>query len=215
MYQSSNFYNYGQPSYLSQADILSFQREVALKEEAARIALEAFKTKKDIEEASEETLAKKKMDIRLASECVDSSFALNEDGSVSRNQKFLLAPAQTYKAANFSVAAVHTLHPASGKNLTVLGLSILLEDKSRHEIFLDLKKSSASYYARKFREAGGRIKFKRGENNEAYLRFVEMLLQHANDSVIPDRLGFYQLENQWHYAQKGTLTWDEVVGYAK
>ena len=214
MYQSSNFYNYGQPSYLSQADILSFQREVALKEAAARIALGVFKAKKDIEETSEETLAKKKADIRLAAECVDSSFAMNEDGSISRNQEFLLAPAQNYKSANFKVAVVHTLHPASGKKLTVLGLSIIPENRGRHEIFLDLKKGSASYYARKFREAGGRIKFKRGENNEVYLRFVEMLLQHANDYFIPDKLGFYEFEERWYYAGKGTLTWKEVIKLA-
>ena len=214
MYQSSNFYNYGQPSYLSQADIVSFQREVALKEAAARIALGVFKAKKDIEETSEETLAKKKADIRLAAECVDSSFALNKDGSISRNQEFLLAPAQKYKAADFTVVAVHTLHPASEKKLTVLGLSIIPENKGRHEIFLDLKKSSANYYARKFREAGGQIKFKRGENNEVYLRFVDMLLQHATDCFIPDKLGFYELEGQWCYAGKGTLTWKEVIKLA-
>ena len=214
MYQFSNFYNYGQPLYPSQADMLSFQREVALKEAAARIALGLFKTKKEIEEVSEEALAKKKADIRLAAECVDSSFAMNEDGSISRKQGFLLAPTQKYKATNFTVAAVHTLHPASGKKLTVLGLSVISENTEQHEIFLDLKKSSANYYARKFREAGGQIKFKRGENNEVYLRFVDMLLQHANDYFIPEKLGFFELEGQWCYAGEGTLTWEEVIKLA-
>lgn len=192
-----------------------YQKESALIQDRTAADMKKASMKAEMDISTEERLMKLRQDIRLEASCLSEAFYLAEDGSVERKQEFLLKQPKQYKSSNFKLLSAHRLCDPEGIFPAILQLEIQLENGVKTAVFVDVGRGSGRYYAKKLREAGARLKLKRGETNDIYEAFMSAVMQMSVDCVLPKTHGFYRSSTELCYAGKQTLTRQEVMEYVK
>ena len=193
-----------------------YQKEAALLRDKTEADMRKAAMKAEVDITAEEHLMRLRQDIRIEASCLSEAFYLAEDGSVERKQEFLLKQPRQYKSSNFKLLSAHRLCDPKGISPAVLQLEIQLENGIKRTVFIDVGRGSGRYYAKKLREAGARLKLKRGETtNDAYESFMLAVMQVSEDCILPENHGFYSSGKELCYAGKQVLTRQEVNKYAK
>ena len=192
-----------------------YHRNAALIRDKTEAELHKAAVKAEINITYEERVLKLREDIKLEASCLSEAFTIAEDGSVERRQEFLLKQPRKYISANFKVLAVHSLCTPSKAEPIILQLKIRLDDENLRNVYINLKHGSGRYFARKFREAGARLKLKKHERVDIYENFITTLLQVAEVNVIPETHGFYYAGNDLCYAWENMITMQEILRYAE
>ena len=224
MYEVANLQLYGSVCYpqcppgvgipIAQPDPI-YQKELALIKERTEAELYKINKRAEVALRSDEYLLKLHEDIKLEASCLSEAFSFTEDGGIERRQEFLLKKPKQYSSANFKLLSAHRLCDPEGISPSVLQIEIRLENGLNRTVFIDIGRGSGRYYARKLREAGARLKLKRGENNDAYESFLLAVMQVSKDCILPENHGFYRVDDRLCYAGKNDVTFQEVKDYVK
>lgn len=81
-------------------------------------------------------------------------------------------------------------------------------------VWFDLGKDG-KYFRKQFRKAGIMLKTKKRDTEEFFEKVIGAFVRESQLCCLPEKRGFYKLEEKWRYADKNTLLWGDALKYAK
>lgn len=201
--------------FLGPSSMLADEREV--RKLAARMNAEVIThiEKKSIDETAAARLLELKADCEIRKQLLVSKIFVDANGELIRSQEFMRECTKSYHFCNFRVMTQPIIYTNPREPMAILSFSALQQNSDNVLLCLNLQRSDAGYFWRKFRNAGLQIKKKRGERAEVIFEVIEVICAMAKHVELPRRHGFYTNESgNVAYAGKEDLTWEEVRFYA-
>lgn len=167
--------------------------------------------KKFMDETAAVRLLELKADCEIRKQLLVSKIFVDADGELVRSQEFMREKKRSYHFCNFRVMTQPIIYTNPREPMAILSFSALQQNTENVVVCLNLQKSDAGYFWRKFRNAGLQIKKKHGERAEVIFEVIEGICDMAKHVELPRRHGFYMNESgNVAYAGKEDLTWEEV-----
>lgn len=183
-----------------------------------KVDAEIFKhnQKMKIDETHELHKMKAKEDVRIQREMLTETILMTESGEIIKRQEYFLRRPEEYSFVNFRVIGTPIRYFSRKSSNEVLYLVVGLQNQTEQTLYLNLEADNAAYFWSKFRKAGIALKRKRKEKKEMIFDVVGMLGYLAEKVELPEKRGFF-VDQDGHlcYADRCSLIWKEVEGYAK
>lgn len=199
----------------SQDLIRAYQYQTALMNEKSMMDIQTYNTKQCLDQVYLKQALEMKADIQLKKEMLSEELEIL-DGEIVRKQEFFHEASKQYEFTNFKIIGQPIYYFIKDRSCAILQVKIRTNEQEEKILFFDLEQEETSYYKKKFRNNGLRVKQKRKERGDIILNIMQLLIEKAGKVELPQVRGFYLDEkNEWKYVGKDDMIWKEVLIYAK
>lgn len=210
--------NFSPQEQVMQMAAINNQKRMMSMWEQSNLEVWRYDQKRKIDEESILRIERARADIHIKKNLLVEKFEITQDGEIISTQEFLTERPRSYSFTNFRLASCPVVYTCRECYERVLYLPVILQNMQQFSFYLDLGKEKASYYWKKFRNAGLHIKKRRKEKPDMIFDIIGLLSKpgFAERVELPLKRGFYLAEDgRLCYAEKDDLLWRTVKEYAR